>query len=121
MVAKSTTHLRRAQMKTLLRPMLRGFDFDLVRTHTTLEGHLARLLPSLGVNVILDVGAHHGEYAKLLRELDYDGRIVSFEPIAATFEVLKAAMLRDRVWRGLNLALGAELGRFPINVTRATD
>jgi FkbM family methyltransferase len=71
--------------------------------------------------VIFDVGAHHGEYAKLLRELDYDGRIVSFEPVSETYAVLTAAMLRDRDWRELNFALGAKPGRFPINVTGATD
>lgn len=108
-------------MKTLLRRTLRRFDLDLVRTHTTFEGHLARLLPALGVNVVLDVGGHYGEYAQLLRELGYRGRIVSFEPIAANYARLQTAMGTDPKWRGMRLALGSARTSLPINVTGATD
>lgn len=108
-------------MKALLRRLLRRFDLDLVRTHTTFEGHVARLLPQLGVNVVLDVGGHDGEYAGLLRELGYRGRIVSFEPVAATYARMATAMRGDRGWRGMNIALGAERDMLPINVTGATD
>jgi FkbM family methyltransferase len=108
-------------MKTLLRRILRRLDVDLVRTHTTFEGHLARLLPALGVNVVLDVGAHHGEYARLLREIGYRGRIVSFEPVSASYASLRGAMSKDRDWRGFKFALGAERAMVPINITGATD
>jgi FkbM family methyltransferase len=104
-----------------VRRVLRRFDFDLVRTHTTIEGHLPRLLKSLRVNCVLDVGGHHGEYARLLREVAYRGRIVSFEPIAENYLRLSHAMRRDPDWRGMQIALGAERGRQPINVTGATD
>jgi len=108
-------------MKTLIRRMLRRLDLDLVRTHTTIEGHLARLLPSLGVNLVIDVGAHHGEYASLLRELGYRGRICSVEPVAASYAILEAAMQGDRDWCGLNHALGSGRATLSINVTSATD
>jgi FkbM family methyltransferase len=108
-------------MKTLLRSILRRLDLDIVRTHTTLEGHIARLLRALRVDVVLDVGAHRGEYARLLRHLGYRGRIVSFEPVAATYAALEAAMRRDPNWRGLNVALGADRGVRNINVTAASE
>ena len=111
----------RAMLRASLRRVLRRLDLDLVRTHTTFEGHLARLLPLLGANIVLDVGAHHGEYAQLLRELGYRGRIVSFEPVADSYARLNALMRGDGNWVGMKLALGAESGRLSINVTGATD
>jgi hypothetical protein len=35
--------------KNMVRGVLRRVDLDLVRTHTTIEGHIARLLKALEV------------------------------------------------------------------------
>src|SRR5688572_31117423 len=103
-------------VKARLRRLLRRFDVDVVRTHTTIEGHLPRLWNALGINVLLDVGAHFGEYASEARELGYRGRIVSFEPVKDSFAKLSQAMRHDPSWVGMNTALGATRGELPINV-----
>jgi FkbM family methyltransferase len=108
-------------MKALIRRLLRPLGLDVVRTHTTMEGHLGRLLASLGVNLVVDVGAHYGEYAGLLRQVGYRGRVVSVEPVAETFARLEHSRRRDRDWRGVRVALGQEPGYAEINVTASSD
>ncbi|MGE3163528.1 MAG: FkbM family methyltransferase [Planctomycetota bacterium] len=60
--------------------------------------HLERLLAQQEINCVIDVGAHYGEYGNALRGLGYRGRIVSFEPIAANYEVLARRCAADALW-----------------------
>lgn len=108
-------------MKGLLRRCLRRFDLDVVRTHTTIEGHLPRLWKALDINVMLDVGAHFGEYASEAREMGYRGRIVSFEPVPDSYARLERTMRGDPGWLGMNTALGSTGGTMPINVALTSD
>jgi FkbM family methyltransferase len=112
-----------AVLKNSARTVINRFGLDIVRYRSpnTIEGHLHRLLPSLGVNCVLDVGAHHGEYAGLLRRIGYRGSIVSFEPVSTNFAVLQRARRRDPRWQGMQFALGAEQSVMAINVLAATD
>jgi FkbM family methyltransferase len=66
----------------------------------SLERHLRDFLSQLEINVVLDVGAFIGNYAKDLRNLGYRGRIISFEPVPNSYENLTKAMSNDSLWRG---------------------
>lgn len=81
-----------------------------------LDGHLSGLLPRLGVNCVLDVGAHWGEYASLLRAIGYEGRIVSFEPVHENADRLRARARSDSRWIVKEMALGGLSGRQLLNV-----
>ncbi len=52
------------------------------------------------INVVLDVGAFIGDYAIKLRKAGYGGRIISFEPVPASYERLHARMHHDSLWCG---------------------
>ena len=78
---------------------------------------LAHVLKRLKVNVLLDVGAHRGGFAKSARELGYGGRIVSYEPVSANFELLSAAASDDPNWLVEEFALGDAETRADINVS----
>ena len=76
----------------------------------------ARLFAHLGVTLLLDVGANDGGYAQRARLAGYEGRIVSFEPLADAFAVLERRARDDAGWTARHLALGAEAGPAEINV-----
>jgi FkbM family methyltransferase len=97
-----------------------GLHFGKFPPRHSLVGHLGRLFESYGVNCVLDVGGHHGEFALQLREAGYRGRIVSFEPIRATHAILASKARTDRDWRVLHLALGADEGEKEMKVYRGT-
>ena len=42
------------------------------------QDHLTRVLSTLKINCVLDVGSHHGDFAKWLRKIGYMGLIISF-------------------------------------------
>ncbi len=90
-------------------------------TADTLEGHLGTLFDRMDFNCVIDVGAHHGNFGRLVRRVGYAGRIVLFEPVAANFARLEEASSGDPDWHIHNRALGSEAGRLPINVTRQSS
>jgi FkbM family methyltransferase len=75
-----------------------------------------QLLRTAGVNVVLDVGANDGGYARAIRSLGYDGRIVSFEPTRDAYARLDEATRQDPRWRGMQFALGDRDGDVDIHV-----
>jgi FkbM family methyltransferase len=87
----------------------------------SLGAHLLELFKRFDINCVLDVGAHFGEYGAFLRSIGYKGHIVSFEPVAANFEVLTSRRARDVKWSAHRIALGDRDGSAIINVTRATN
>lgn len=83
----------------------------------TLGFHLKHLIRRLEINCVLDVGAHEGGYARLLRkEVGFGGEIVSFEPAAASFAALRSTRAGDPRWRGHRYALGRTAGRATLSV-----
>ena len=72
------------------------------------ERYLRDYLSHLGINVVLDVGAYIGNYARELRQAGYRGRIISFEPVPASYEQLKASMHHDSLWCGQPFGLSDE-------------
>lgn len=76
----------------------------------------ARLLGAYDVDLVVDVGANVGQYAAALRAAGYEGRVTSFEPLAAPYAVLADAAAGDRAWEAWRLALGARRGAARANV-----
>lgn len=116
----------RQHLTTSLRGLLRLFGADVVRfprppDSSSPAAVRARLLRNLGVTVVLDVGANVGQYAAGLRAAGYAGRIVSFEPLAGSYEQLAGQASRDPLWETRRVALGAEPFRGEINVSANTE
>jgi FkbM family methyltransferase len=81
---------------------------------------LPALFEMYGVNCVIDVGAHEGEYAKRLRAGGYSGRIVSFEPVPRAFAELERAAAEDPDWHVHRLALGRDEGATTMNTVPGT-
>lgn len=74
-----------------------------------------------GIDCVLDVGAHEGEYGRLLREYGYAGRIVSFEPVSASANLLREHARFDPNWTVMQHALGQSEGEASIHVGGRSD
>ncbi len=77
-----------------------------------------KLLTHFGITKILDVGANTGQYAKELRKINFEGTIVSFEPISSVFQVLKNNMKNDPKAVLKNFALGDKNETKIINIAK---
>ena len=64
------------------------------------------------------MGANIGQFAQQLRQFGYCNRIVSFEPVRDSFELLKTQAEADPFWETTSLALGAYSHRARINISR---
>jgi FkbM family methyltransferase len=69
-------------------------------------GRRMQLMRNYGIDMVLDVGANSGQYAKRLRSLGYSGSIMSFEPMRRPFLELQAAAAADGNWACMQCGLG---------------
>lgn len=74
------------------------------------------LMSSFKIDLVFDVGAHIGNYAKRIRNIGYLGRIVSFEPQSSAYERLSRKAKGDPFWETVNIALGNYNGSVIINI-----
>jgi FkbM family methyltransferase len=81
---------------------------------------IERFLRARQIELVLDVGANAGQYARLIRRLGYEGRIISFEPASEPFNVLERTSRSDPRWEARRLALGAGDNIGTLNVGEAS-
>ncbi|MFI6470787.1 FkbM family methyltransferase [Streptomyces sp. NPDC050516] len=106
-----TTTLRR-----LTHRAMRWFGIDSVR-HRPGGPELVRLLARYEIDLVLDVGAHRGDFGAVLRAAGYRGRIVSFEPLRGPRAELRRRAALDDTWTVLPYALGDRTGQAILNVS----
>jgi FkbM family methyltransferase len=68
------------------------------------------------VDVVIDVGANSGQYATGLRQAEFDGRIISFEPLSEPFARLARSSSADPLWDCRQCALGDVDGTIAMNI-----
>ena len=120
MLDNERIRMKISTMFRLPRAILRKLGYDVVRYSTALTGADARRLRALQthrIDVVLDIGASVGNYARKVRECGYHGRIISFEPLAESYEVLAAASAHDDMWLAVHTAIGDQDGSTSINVS----
>ena len=92
------------------RAIIRAAGFDVVRYRPPARLAVdARRLAAIRrghVAAVLDVGAAGGDFGRKLRASGYDGEMVSFEPVTASFQSLTAAAAGDARWRAIQSAVG---------------
>jgi FkbM family methyltransferase len=75
--------------------------------------NLVDFLQSRSIDCVLDVGANAGQFGRWLRNHGYAGRIISFEPIPAVYQLLLQEASGDGT---KNLAIGNHCVTAIINV-----
>ena len=121
---------KRNSFKSLIREnplkiIVRMFGYDLInkksKPHYELMPHLLTLINHLKINCFIDVGANNGNFGLDLREVGYEGLIVSFEPVSSTYKELLDVSDDDPLWRTYNLALGSANEKMEINLLKDSD
>jgi len=107
---------RLSSTKTAAKRILRRLGIDVGLYRNTLGGARRDLLLS-HIDLVIDVGAHAGEYGEMLRAAGYSGKIVSFEPITSHFERLSARTRTDHAWECRRCGVGSRSGVAVINVS----
>jgi len=106
-------------IKKTIKKLSRSLGIDLKRynVQTSEAAKMQRLFAYHNIDLVFDVGANIGQYAKLLRELGYSGRIVSFEPLSSAYYQLKAVSEKDPLWEiAPQAAIGNQEGEIIINI-----
>ncbi len=96
-------------IKHQLRTLLWKTGYDITRFVPTSHpiARRRRFLENYHIDTVLDVGANTGQFAsELRRDLGYNNRIISFEPLSSAFKLLQAHAAGDAAWQVCNHALG---------------
>jgi FkbM family methyltransferase len=110
-------------LRAINRPLGRlGFSLSRRQPAPQTDGdRLNLLLKSLGITLVLDIGANEGQSSKHLREAGYRGRIISFEPVPSAAARLRETARGDALWEVLELAVGEAEGDVEINASEVDD
>tara|TARA_A100001388_G_scaffold214712_1_gene165197 strand:- start:28 stop:753 length:726 start_codon:yes stop_codon:yes gene_type:complete len=74
------------------------------------------------INKVIDVGAYTGTYVQALRRFGYKGKIISFEPVKKSHEILLKNASRDKNWIVYEkIALGSKKSKVKINISKKSD
>jgi FkbM family methyltransferase len=106
-------------LKRVVKRVIHQLGFDLVRYEpsSSESAQLMAMLKEHDINLIFDVGANTGQFGKYLRYAGYEGRIVSFEPLATAYEKLLIESSNDPLWEiHPRTAIGDEDGELEIHV-----
>ncbi|MBC7365672.1 MAG: FkbM family methyltransferase [Undibacterium sp.] len=77
---------------------------------------LRHLLRIKQIDLLIDVGANRGQFARLARQVGYTGEIASVEPLSRYHPDLRAAAAADGRWRIFPMAAGSENTARDLNV-----
>jgi len=105
------------RLETIFHRIIRKTGYDVVKCkYSKHELEIERLMDSLQITCVLDIGANEGQYAKNIRIGGYKNRIISFEPIKEPFNKLKQNSASDKKWDVYNIAIGNFNGKTEINI-----
>lgn len=106
--------------KQKIKKLLHALGIEAHRYHPT-ASPLARLMAAINafeIDLVFDIGANEGQFAMKLHEGGYQGRIVSFEPLAQAFDKLSTLSEHDRAWSvHPRCALGDRIGEIDIKIS----
>ena len=84
---------------------------------------LLNIINFYNIDVVLDVGASWGSYAKTLRRFGYKKRIISFEPVDKTHSKLLQNSMKDAEWQVHKKVIisNKNIKKLSINVSKDFD
>lgn len=107
-------------MKDSIKSLLNVYGWDLRRftPSSSLHSQVLAVLDHFDCNLVFDVGANIGQFAKQLRSTGFRGQIVSFEPLTHAHSRLSHVSRRDPSWFIYpRVAIGNYDGEIEINIS----
>lgn len=106
-------------LKQFVRNYLKKIGIDIVRYYSPFSPHsrIAKIFSIYNIDVVLDIGANVGQYAKRIRNMGYREKIISFEPLSSAYKELKKSADSDSHWETFNFALGDINNNVEINIS----
>jgi FkbM family methyltransferase len=109
-----------ANGRRFMKSRLHAAGFDIVRypIEGTYQRELQRVLEQQQIEVVIHVGAHRGDFARVLRErLNFTRTILSIEPATAPYEELSRRCARDARWSYVKGAASDARGSAALNLS----
>jgi FkbM family methyltransferase len=94
------------------------FRIEIIKYPTDELSRRITLLQHHDINVIIDIGANIGQYGAEMRNLGFNGEIISFEPMKKAFDALKKISSNDPKWTVFNYSIGERDGQTSINIAK---
>lgn len=98
-----------------------GFEIIRKKRHPSLRSHLGKVIREYDINLVIDVGANFGQFARTMRRIGYRGPIHSFEPVGECHAHLQKIARRQPDWHIYRLGVGSERATMDIHVSTGTD
>jgi FkbM family methyltransferase len=94
-----------------------GLEIRQTSVYSSKKLRLRHLLSHFQIDLVLDAGANHGQFARQCRSCGYRGEIISFEAAAGAHATLRTKASADPLWTVADrVALGATTGEAEINI-----
>ncbi len=106
-------------MKTIIKKIFSTFGLQITqyRPSNSAAAQLGKALDLAGINMVFDIGANEGQFAREIREQGYTGKIVSFEPLSSARKKLLSFASADPNWEVHDqLAIGDQDGEIEIHI-----
>lgn len=106
-------------MKKLIRKIARscGIDIGRYRPANSVGAQLLFALNHADIDLVFDIGANKGQFGTEILDLNYSGKIVSFEPLSTARVILERAAARVPTWIVHDqCAIGGHDGCININI-----
>ncbi len=92
--------------------------WDVIKFPTKEFDKKVKIMATLNIEVVLDVGANIGQFGSMLRSSGYPNQIISFEPVSSSYDSLENISKSDDLWTCFNFGLGAENQEMDIFITQ---
>src|ERR1041384_311072 len=98
-------------LRTIVKKPLNLLGLDLVRYNPHYSSGAYAYIASLNIKTVIDIGAHSGEFARMIKQVLPDAAVYSFEPLKDEFELLA----QNPACTAFNCALRARNGSIEIH------
>ncbi len=105
----------RGIMRTIVKRPLNFIGLDLVRYNPRYSMGEYAYVATLKMKTVIDVGAHTGEFARMIRQMLPEASIISFEPMKLEFQKLQHEMSSVDNFKAFNYAIGDRQGELEIH------